>query len=416
MNFSDAEIVIVGAGIAGYAAAIAAAKENKKVLLVEKSDAIGGNATNSNAGTVCGAYYRTFSETPRLAGYHFSTDFINKLLPFSDNKKAINYHNGLFIIPYEWSFLQENLEQELLENGVLVMKSTEVIRVKRNKKQITNLFIKTNNQIIEISPQIIIDCSGNGIIAQLAGLEMISSANYQSASQIFRVQQVMSDNEFSLNMSLKKAMLSLIHSSGLPKSFLSLSVVPGSLKKNQADFKITLPEIITDDKEVNFKLNIKAKTYVEEIFPSLTNMVGSLKTATIATIFPQLGIRILQRSMGKYVLTETDILSCKKFSNGIAVGTWPIEEWNNDGKLTMEYFAPDAGYMIPSDCLLSYELENLFFAGKNISASTKAIASARVMGTCLQTGYAAGKLASCSSLESRENMITLLNRELVSNE
>ena len=82
----EADVVIVGAGIAGCSAAIAAAKENKKVLIIEKSDALGGNATQSNVGTICGAYYRTFFEYPRIAGYSFSTAFLNKLTSLSVEK------------------------------------------------------------------------------------------------------------------------------------------------------------------------------------------------------------------------------------------------------------------------------------------------------------------------------------------
>jgi hypothetical protein len=55
----------------------------------------------------------------------------------------------------------------------------------------------------------------------------------------------------------------------------------------------------------------------------------------------------------------------------------------------------------------------LYFAGKNISATTKAIASARVMGTCLQTGYAAGKIATCETSDEQKEMIALLNKELL---
>ena len=59
----------------------------------------------------------------------------------------------------------------------------------------------------------------------------------------------------------------------------------------------------------------------------------------------------------------------------------------------MRYFNYDDFYQIPADCLKSNSLSNLFFAGRNISATDGAIASARVMGICLQTGFAAGALA-----------------------
>ena len=120
----------------------------------------------------------------------------------------------------------------------------------------------------------------------------------------------------------------------------------------------------------------------------------------------------MQRSKGKYILTEEDVLNCKKPDHGIAVGTWPVEEWDYEGKLNMEFFAPDDGYHIPADCLMSDKIENLFFGGRNISASSKAMASARVMGTCWQTGYAAGKLSCTRIGPETEWIIEKLHGEL----
>ena len=105
-------------------------------------------------------------------------------------------------------------------------------------------------------------------------------------------------------------------------------------------------------------------------------------------------------------------MSCKRTSDGIAIGTWPIEEWSNNGELKMDYFEPDKGYSIPADCLISDSLHNLYFAGKNISATSRAIASARVIGTALQTGYAAGKMACGTNEDEREAIIRKLNDEL----
>jgi len=61
--------------------------------------------------------------------------------------------------------------------------------------------------------------------------------------------------------------------------------------------------------------------------------------------------------------------------------------------LELTTFKADDFYLIPANCLISNTYDNLFFAGKNISATDSAIASARVIGTCIQTGYASGKLA-----------------------
>ncbi|HXD93632.1 MAG TPA: FAD-dependent oxidoreductase, partial [Bacteroidia bacterium] len=181
----DTDIVVVGGGMAGFAAAMAAAQEGKKVTLVEKTNQLGGNATNSNVGTICGAYYRTSKEIPTLVGYKFCKDFILELL--SDKSKLINYHNGLYVVSYEWLVLADYIEQQLIKPSVQILKNAEITGVNKCGDTISQLTILYENKLIVLNPKNIIDCSGNGIVSQLADLEMITSPSYQAASQVFRV-------------------------------------------------------------------------------------------------------------------------------------------------------------------------------------------------------------------------------------
>ena len=96
---------------------------------------------------------------------------------------------------------------------------------------------------------------------------------------------------------------------------------------------------------------------------------------------------------GRYVITGADVLTGRKFPDAIARCAWPIEQWSADGVASFRYLAPDTCYEVPARCLHAAGLDNLFMAGKTISADVDAIASARVMGCCLATGAAAGKLA-----------------------
>jgi hypothetical protein len=93
------------------------------------------------------------------------------------------------------------------------------------------------------------------------------------------------------------------------------------------------------------------------------------------------------------LLTGNDILAGRKFPDPVARCAWPIEQWNTDGKVQLRYLPQHAHYEIPAGCLRAASIQNLFMAGKTISADVDAIASARVMGCCLATGAAAGKLA-----------------------
>src|SRR6202012_2912750 len=128
----------------------AAAKENKKVILVERSARLGGNATNSNVGTICGAYYRTLSQQPKLVGYDFCKDFIADVLSLSATNKVVNYHNGLFIISYGWKSLAEYMEKQLIQAGVHILKNAEIIRVRKECNVISQVTINQCNEMIDL--------------------------------------------------------------------------------------------------------------------------------------------------------------------------------------------------------------------------------------------------------------------------
>jgi hypothetical protein len=97
--------------------------------------------------------------------------------------------------------------------------------------------------------------------------------------------------------------------------------------------------------------------------------------------------------VGHYVLTGADVLAGRKFDDAVARCAWPIEQWAADGQSRLRYLPKGAHYEIPARSLCAAGIQNLFMAGKSISADMDAIASARVMGCCLATGEAAGVLA-----------------------
>jgi hypothetical protein len=106
--------------------------------------------------------------------------------------------------------------------------------------------------------------------------------------------------------------------------------------------------------------------------------------------------------IGQYLLTGADVLAGRKFPDAVARGAWPIEQWSADGVARFRYLPPGTYYEIPARSLRAAQVENLFMAGKTISADVDAIASARVMGCCLATGAAAGNLAA-NYLDSARN-------------
>jgi len=98
--------------------------------------------------------------------------------------------------------------------------------------------------------------------------------------------------------------------------------------------------------------------------------------------------------IGRYQLTREDVISGRKFPDGVARAGWPIELWH-DGHLgaTYEYLEDGQTYDIPLRSLQARDVDNLFVAGRCMSATHDALGSVRVIGTCLATGEAVGLAA-----------------------
>lgn len=399
--------VVIGSGIAGYAAALAAA-ETHKVILIDKHQTVGGATTQSNVGTLCGFYYST--PEAKLIPHPFCKTFVRALLQTDSQAHVISLPHNLHVIAYEWLALQRMLQNQLTAtNNITMLFGHEATTATTENNAIKSIHIKNSEDEKIIHCKAVVDCSGTGYLAQLLAHPMIQDTEYQSAAQVIRLTNVVDTNEYALNLALKRSLLKNSDNNNWPESYKRISIVPGSLRNNSVDLKIPLAAPITDSPQQAIALQDEINTHLQSLLIAFRE-TESLKDAVLETIFPVPGIRTQQRPQGQYLLTTADVLQCTKVVDGIAVGTWPIEEWDNTGKVSMQYPKTTTGYTIPARCLMSPVYKNLFFAGKGISAETKAIASARVTGTCLQTGYAAGKLSTCSTPDQQQAIITLLQQ------
>ena len=95
---------------------------------------------------------------------------------------------------------------------------------------------------------------------------------------------------------------------------------------------------------------------------------------------------------------DDNVLTTRKSPLGIARGCWPMERWRDGARPEMTFFCERDYYDIPLDCLRPAGLDNLFAAGRCLSAATGAMTSARVIGTALATGWAAGTVAAFQAL------------------
>jgi hypothetical protein len=346
------DVIVLGGGSAGIAAAVAASRKGSKVILVERNPFLGGKATAAEVGTVCGLYHFSKNEKAEYSVNGFAKEFADALQQRSGTSPLHNAE-GLHYLPYSIEAFKDICIEYLKQNNITVYFNAVLKTVEIKNEKIISASVIAEGKPLTISLRSLIDCSGDSIISSAAGLPLIKTGNYQAAAQVFTMEGVSEDNEARLGMIMMKALRAAIDDDLLPDFYDRVYIVQGSLKNNCVSLKIGIP-----------------------------------------------------------LPVEDDVLQCRKFDDAIANAAWPIEEWGQHRRVSMHYFKEHDLYQVPAGCIQSADITNLFFAGRNISATEKAIASARVMGICLQTGYAAGCLASaCASGMSQIDAIKAIQKD-----
>ncbi|MCX6274852.1 MAG: FAD-dependent oxidoreductase [Bacteroidetes bacterium] len=395
------DIFIAGAGPAGIAAAVAASELGMSVCIAEKNSFPGGRATASAVGTVCGLYLRS-QRSPQYVLHGFPKLFAERLMKIS-GKSPVLFSEGLWFLPSHPADFEKTARAFLSGNGITTLYETCVERVESSSKRITAVYCSRGNENMKIVPECVIDCSGEGIICTSVNHNFISDEEYQAAAIVFSLKNISDADEFQLSYLLLKKITLLIEESKVPEYYNLLGIIPHSLSNKSVQMKMGLPWKTGGEDLAS--VDVKARVLVSEICNFLKLSVPGFEHSEMEWIAGEVGVRTGIRARGKDTLTDEDVLSCKKRVDGICNGAWPVEYWRTGNKRVEMTFLPENDfYSIPAGCLESGEKENLFFAGKIISAGEKAIASARVIGTCLGTGYAAGVLASFKASAKERNI------------
>lgn len=389
------DVIVLGGGAAGIAAAVAAAQKGLKVILIERNSFLGGKATAAEVGTICGLYKFNKKESAEFAVKGFAKSFAEKLQRRSGTI-PLHTADGLHYLPYEIDSFKKISLQLLNDLDIQVYFNSVLTSVETENNQIKSVSVIADGKPVTVCVQSAIDCSGNSIISQAAGLPLIKSEFYQAAAQVFTMKDIDETNEARLNLILMKSLQSAINENLLADFYDRVYIVPGSLINGRVSLKIGIPLPVTYAPGNLQELQTVAHSFVEILSGYLIGNIPVFKNASVHHVAPEVGTRIGQRSIGKYMLTLEDVLDSTKFPDAVAIGAWPVEEWKLQKRVSMTFLKEGEFYQIPAGCLESPQLNNLFFGGRNISASDGAIASARVMGICLQTGYAAGCLAAAT--------------------
>ncbi len=389
------DLLVVGGGVSGTVAAIAAARRGLKTVLVHNRPVLGGpssseSSCNSDGACVNGAQEyvnRNARECGILEEMKLETFF----------RKANGWEQHWSLVMREWAEREPNLTTLL---------NTEAYEVIMDGSRIQSVTARTLNSETThyITAEVFIDCSGDSFIGAAAGAE-------------FRIGREGRD-EFGESMAPEKADKKTM---GTSISFRAIDLGrPVPFKAPEWAYKINgdedFPYRMHNNPNQGYwwleyggELDTIADN--EEIYRKLLSILygvwdhvkngGDHGAANYAInwISAIPGKRESRRLMGDYLLTQNDVLNHPAFPDTVAYGGWPIDLHPPEGFFSNGHpgspppFIFPGLYPIPFRCLYSRNIDNLMMGGRNISVTHVALGTTRLMATCALCGQAIAEAA-----------------------
>ena len=371
-------LIVVGGGIAGVAAATSAAREGISVLLLEKFGSLGGAMSNSLVYPFMS--YRVKGENRWLTSAGIFTEMRERKEKYNDSS---------------WEVYKNVFDDMIAESGADVLFHVNAFEAVTEGRQIKSLKVATKSGVMEFAADFFIDASGDGELIAMTGCE------YQLGRESDGFCQPMTTCFRMCGVDVKK--------------FLAEEAMLDELyKKYQADGKLINPRenlliftgvgegilhfnttrVIKHDPTNPFDVSraeMIARRQVMEMVDFMKKNSTAFEHASLASVANHIGVRESRKLKGVHVLTADELKACTVFEDTIALGKYDIDIHNPTGSGTYIYAFKDGEYYgIPYRSLLPKEYDNMLVAGRCLSADHVAHSSVRIMPICACLGEAAG--------------------------
>jgi len=431
----DYDVVVLGGGSAGIAAAVAAARNGARTALVEAGPMLGGElltgmtvdgAINGRGEDTVGGVLNDLLQLCRDMG-----GFVAKL----NDWRLIRY------VAYDPEIMKIAIPQFVFGAGVTVYLQTFAEEVAQDGGRISGLVVRNKGGRQLLTARAFVDASGDGDLCAMAGAEMLSvggNEKPQPMSMMFRMANVDSagllsyvrehpecvavgESDAIRGGRTDREITQEIYRQGQPCVFFKGDgpLLGGAIARSEMfptalvmiqptsdarrEVCINATRITVDEPTRPDNVATALRVLTAQVFQCaefLRKSVPGFGEASISGMSPRIGIRETRRVVGDYILTGEDVLEARKREDGVAKGCHHVDI-HQDGTGQIRIPVADGGsYDIPLGSLLPRGLENVVIAGRCLSASREAQGSARVMGSCMAMGQAAGSLTAMAATQS----------------
>lgn len=392
----SAQVVVLGSGAAGSAAAIAAARTGADTLLIERYGFMGGTSV-----MVLDTFYGFYTpgESRRVVG-GLPWEIVERLKHADSVLERPNTYGAGTGVTYDPEQLKIVWEATAQAAGVRLLYHTFCVDVIRDGARITGVLVANKRGLGLITADVFIDASGDADLCFRAGApfeDAHAAGHAQSMTTTFRLGHVDEARAYQVKRADLERKIHDANISGayrLPREEGSVhrTTIPGVVATNMtrvANVDATDPRALTQAEIEGRRQALEYTRFLRENIPGYEN-------AFLMNVSTQIGIRETRRIYGKYRLTREDALSARRFADAIAQCGAPIEDHHAGSGTRWEYIPNSDTYDIPFGALLPQGLSNVLVAGRCLSADHDAHASVRSMAQCMAMGQAAGTAAAMS--------------------
>ena len=392
------DIIVLGGGPAGIAAATTAAEAGHKTLLIERLGFCGGAAVSGMSGTICGLYNSV--EDPQAAQpqqliFGFA-ERMRSALDLQGGLTAPQIYGKTWVATHDCATYKKVSTDLLLNSGVQILYHSEMIDVLVQNNVIDGLVLHTKSGFTKVLAGRFIDCSGDADIIFRAGLSTTKGNNgvIQNPSMMFKIGNVDIARYLKYwgndTISPPKVVKKLEEREELirKKVWLFPTVNPGEVLVNGT--KITgfdgraldVTDPLDHSEAEQFSI-YQAKAF----FNFLKEEIPGCENAYFIDYAQEVGVRQTRSITGVKRLTNEDVVNGRKLKDTIARSSWPIE-LHYGSKPKTEWLIDDY-YDVPFGALVPSSGQNVIVAGRCLSAEHEALASCRVTAQCFEYGRAA---------------------------
>ena len=417
----DCDVLVVGGGPAGFAAALAAARSGARTVLVERYGFLGGSATAAMVGPFMSSFSNdgqiqivrgVFDELLRRMEQRVGAIHPAKIVgqtPYTGYWKFAHDH----IAPFDAEAMKLVAAEMCLEAGVTLYLHSLFIAPIIIGASLSGAIIATKSGLLAVRSRVTVDCTGDADVAFGAGAPTTKGRPIDGKAMPMTMFWRIANIDVAPLEAYQRAhpderlpFAGLIEEARAKGEFpLAKQMVDVYLEPNGVTWRVNMSKVLGldgTDAEALTEAEIEGRRQVAFLFDFLRRNLPGAENSVLVDSAAQIGLRETRRVVGEYVLSANDVAEGKAFSDAIAFGSFPIDVPNPDGiggSFTAAAAGTEGGYPVPNFHSIPYrslvplEVDNLLVAGRCLSATHEAVGAVRVMPPCFAMGQAAGTAA-----------------------